>query len=217
MASTGQYSGQYWRLDPWPTSDNGGYRLSNNFTGPDMHLDVYSGTLQPHLASGDFSGQHWTPNSLNGTTTATTAMPISSSTSTSMGTAATQDSGGHSLSAGQIAGIAIGGVVALVLIAGVIAFIIVMATRRRNRSAGRGDAGTQGYGVQGTGQSHAGDKSVPWGMTSPPPTYTYDTTTQPDLHNALGAELAAGGNKTLRVELPSPERTELPLSTTTLR
>lgn len=61
MTGTGQYTGQYWRFDPWPSGDaGGGYRLSNNFTGPDMHLDVYSDTLQPHLADGDYTGQHWT-------------------------------------------------------------------------------------------------------------------------------------------------------------
>ncbi|KAI1124163.1 hypothetical protein F5Y10DRAFT_36979 [Nemania abortiva] len=58
MAATGDYSGQYWRFDPWATG--GGYRLSNNFTGPAMHLDVYSDTLQAHLASDDHTGQHWT-------------------------------------------------------------------------------------------------------------------------------------------------------------
>ncbi|KAI0450831.1 hypothetical protein F5B21DRAFT_507814 [Xylaria acuta] len=47
-------------LTPWPASDNG--RLSNNFAGLDTHLDVYSGTLQPHLASGDYSGHHWSSN-----------------------------------------------------------------------------------------------------------------------------------------------------------
>ncbi|KAI1128485.1 hypothetical protein F5Y10DRAFT_240489 [Nemania abortiva] len=61
MVATGDYSGQFWRFDPWSTG--GGYRLSNMFTGPAMHLDVYSDdTLQAHLASGDLTGQHWTLN-----------------------------------------------------------------------------------------------------------------------------------------------------------
>lgn len=59
MAATGYYSGQLWRFDQWQTG-GGGYRLSNSFTGLGMHLDVYSDTLLPHLASGDYSGQHWT-------------------------------------------------------------------------------------------------------------------------------------------------------------
>ncbi|KAK0738845.1 carbohydrate-binding module family 13 protein, partial [Schizothecium vesticola] len=59
LVGTGRFTGQYWRFDPWSAS-GGEYRLSNNFTGPDRHLDVYSDTLEPHLASGDYSGQHWT-------------------------------------------------------------------------------------------------------------------------------------------------------------
>ncbi|KAJ2990590.1 hypothetical protein NUW58_g2871 [Xylaria curta] len=62
MAATGNYSGQYWRFDQWPADPAGTYRLTNNFTGIRMNLDVYSNTLQPHLASGDHSGQHWTLN-----------------------------------------------------------------------------------------------------------------------------------------------------------
>ena len=56
MTGTGSYSGQYWRFDPW--SSGSGYRLSSDFTDLGMHLGVYSDTLEPHLASGDFTGQH---------------------------------------------------------------------------------------------------------------------------------------------------------------
>ncbi|KAK3360625.1 carbohydrate-binding module family 13 protein, partial [Lasiosphaeria hispida] len=59
LANTGLYTGQFWRFDEWPSGGPYAYRLSNNFTGPDMHLDVYSDTLEPHLASDDASGQHW--------------------------------------------------------------------------------------------------------------------------------------------------------------
>ncbi|KAK3323042.1 carbohydrate-binding module family 13 protein [Apodospora peruviana] len=54
-----QYPGQYWRFDKW--ANGGGYRLSNNFAGSDMHLDIRSDTLEPYLAAGDYLGQHWTP------------------------------------------------------------------------------------------------------------------------------------------------------------
>ena len=75
MTSRGNYSGQYWRLDCW--SGGSDFRLSNNFTGLDMHLDVYSDTLEPHLASGDYSGQHWRLNAV---------VPANSSASTSAST-----------------------------------------------------------------------------------------------------------------------------------
>ncbi|KAK0653119.1 hypothetical protein B0T16DRAFT_435556 [Cercophora newfieldiana] len=61
MAATGRYSGQYWRFDEWQASDGTSfiYRISNNFTGLEKHLDVYSDTLVPFLTGGDFTGQHW--------------------------------------------------------------------------------------------------------------------------------------------------------------
>lgn len=61
LTGTGDYSGQFWRFDNWPANQGTAYpyRLSNNFTGPNLHLDVYSDTLVAHLASGDFTGQHW--------------------------------------------------------------------------------------------------------------------------------------------------------------
>ncbi|PTB63428.1 carbohydrate-binding module family 13 protein [Trichoderma citrinoviride] len=59
LTSTGEYSGQYWRFDDWHTNPTYPYRLSNNFTGPNAHLDVYSDNLVAHLDGGDYSGQHW--------------------------------------------------------------------------------------------------------------------------------------------------------------
>ncbi|KAL6854486.1 hypothetical protein J3F83DRAFT_718798 [Trichoderma novae-zelandiae] len=60
LATTGEYSGQFWRFDEWHANDAAfPYRLSNNFTGPSSHLDVYSDTLVAHLAGGDYTGQHW--------------------------------------------------------------------------------------------------------------------------------------------------------------
>ncbi|RFU76337.1 carbohydrate-binding module family 13 [Trichoderma arundinaceum] len=60
LTNTGSYSGQFWRFDDWRTNPAYPYRLSNNFTGPNAHLDVYSDTLVAHLAGGDYTGQHWT-------------------------------------------------------------------------------------------------------------------------------------------------------------
>ncbi len=55
MAKTGDYSGQRWRFDQWSETDDS-HRLSNLFTGPDMHLDVFSdSTHVAHLFGGDFS------------------------------------------------------------------------------------------------------------------------------------------------------------------
>ncbi|KAL7942851.1 carbohydrate-binding module family 13 protein [Trichoderma barbatum] len=59
LTDTGEYSGQYWRFDEWKTSPSYPYRLSNSFTGPNAHLDVYSDTYVAHLAGGDYTGQHW--------------------------------------------------------------------------------------------------------------------------------------------------------------
>lgn len=56
LAATGAYTGQYWTLTAW---GDGSYRLSNDFTGLDKHLDVYNDTLQPMLDTGNHSGQHW--------------------------------------------------------------------------------------------------------------------------------------------------------------
>ncbi|GAP92704.1 putative calcium calmodulin-dependent protein kinase type 1b protein [Rosellinia necatrix] len=57
LAETGDYSGQFWRVDAW---GDGFYRISNLFTGEGKHLDVYSDTHGPHLAPGNCIGQHWT-------------------------------------------------------------------------------------------------------------------------------------------------------------
>src|SRR6516162_9535062 len=57
LAATGDYSGQFWTLAPW---GDGTYKLTNAFTGPEKALDVYRGTNQPFLETGEHSGQHWT-------------------------------------------------------------------------------------------------------------------------------------------------------------
>ncbi|CAI6331923.1 unnamed protein product [Periconia digitata] len=48
--------GQKWKFD---TSDDGTFKLSNNYTGPDKHLEVTRCCLKMILANGDNPGQHW--------------------------------------------------------------------------------------------------------------------------------------------------------------
>ena len=57
LADAGNYSGQIWSVTPW---GDGTYRLTNAYSGPDLHLDVYSNTKVPFLGDGNHSGQHWT-------------------------------------------------------------------------------------------------------------------------------------------------------------
>jgi hypothetical protein len=56
MAKTGDFSGQMWSRRLW---GDGTYMLTNLFTGPDKHFDVYSDTFQAFLDGGDHTGQHW--------------------------------------------------------------------------------------------------------------------------------------------------------------
>jgi M6 family metalloprotease-like protein len=49
-------SGQYWTLSRWY---DGTYRLSNDFTGTEKHLDVSADGTIPLLDTGDKTGQHW--------------------------------------------------------------------------------------------------------------------------------------------------------------
>ncbi len=143
MSSTGQRTGQFWRFDLW---GDGTRRLSNNFTGVDMHLDVFSDTLLPHLASGDYSGQHWSlaevipaasSSSVTPTTVASTSTAGGGGASTSTNSASPQSGNassdnGQTLSAGAIAGIAIGGFVILA----VAAFVLFMILRKKKKTPG---------------------------------------------------------------------------------
>ncbi|KAF2188029.1 hypothetical protein K469DRAFT_704302 [Zopfia rhizophila CBS 207.26] len=64
--NTGPSTGQYWRLDEW---DDGSVKITNEFSGPDIHLGVTEGSLEPTLAGGDKPGQHWTLSQLGSTPT----------------------------------------------------------------------------------------------------------------------------------------------------
>ena len=62
MAPSGSFSGQYWRLIPFPTSSSTTYALYTDFLGPAKRLDVYGNdkTMPRLAAAGDFTGQIWT-------------------------------------------------------------------------------------------------------------------------------------------------------------
>jgi len=147
LSDTAMAAGQFWRFDEWPSSGPYNYRLTNNFTGPDMHLDVFSDTLEPHLASGDASGQRWKAEAVladggtksNTIASSPTAEATSSKTATTgpPGAAPTQASEqSGALSTGAVAGIAIGGVAALALLACAIAFFVMGARRKRQQLGG---------------------------------------------------------------------------------
>ena len=59
MGTTGNYTGQFWRLTP---TGNGTYRLTNQFLGSGRSLDTYSnGKNDPFMGqTGNYSGQFWT-------------------------------------------------------------------------------------------------------------------------------------------------------------
>ena len=62
MSPSGNFSGQYWQLTPYPSSSSSTYALFTWFLGPNKRLDVYGNDVtKPHLAdAGDYSGQIWT-------------------------------------------------------------------------------------------------------------------------------------------------------------
>jgi hypothetical protein len=140
MAATGLYSGQNWRFDPWTAGTGGGYRLSNLFTGLNMHLDVYSDSLLPHLASGDYSGQHWT------LTPAPVAMGLqarveaaASSTTSKTGTATPltplSGNGGSRVGAAFILGITGIQITACILVLSIVAYIAFKVGRKSKAPA----------------------------------------------------------------------------------
>jgi hypothetical protein len=47
-------TGQYWRFNK---QDDGSFRINNQYTGPDIYVDVVKDSLQPTLAARDGPGQ----------------------------------------------------------------------------------------------------------------------------------------------------------------
>ena len=62
MAPSGNFSGQYWQLIPYPSASSNTYALFTSFLGPNKRLDVYGNdATKPHLSdAGNYSGQIWT-------------------------------------------------------------------------------------------------------------------------------------------------------------
>lgn len=131
FAASGRYAGQLWRLDP---VDNDAFALSNNWTGPNKHLDTYRETLQPYLAEAYANGQDLTfskyasSTTSSGISTSSNVSNAAASASASAAALADSSSKDSGLSTGAIDGAAIGGVVGLALIIGAIFFWM-----RRNR------------------------------------------------------------------------------------
>ena len=61
LTKPGWYSGQYWRLESWEEDGDGleDVRLTNDYSGQELHLDTYSGSKKGFLGDGDHTGQHW--------------------------------------------------------------------------------------------------------------------------------------------------------------
>jgi hypothetical protein len=57
LADAGNYSGQIWTISSW---NDGTWKLTNQYSGSGLHLDVYSDTKVPFMGDGDHTGQHWT-------------------------------------------------------------------------------------------------------------------------------------------------------------
>ena len=143
LADTGHFSGQYWRFDLWPTEEEGTdghyYRLSNNFTGVERCLDVYSDTLGVHLAAGGStgedgqgkSGQWWRVEVVGG----------GDRMEGEGGEEKGPGKGG--LSTGAIVGVSIGGVAAVGVLVLVVIWV-VMRSRRRRAWIARGGMGKLG-------------------------------------------------------------------------
>lgn len=132
-------TGQYWRLSQ---QDDGSVKISNNFTGPDMFLDIDKASLRPMLKAQDSPGQRWTLSNQESTPMATSitkmALPttaISMTTSisaftTELSSTCTADCSVTKtpspplsrLSTGSIAGIAVGCAAMLGLLIGALMY-----------------------------------------------------------------------------------------------
>lgn len=144
LVQTGEYTGQFWRLDSW---GDGTYRLSNNFTGPYVYLDLDVASMTPYLRYGDGVAQNWefinvTDEDTSAVTSSSqavaTSVPaagtqtLSTTPSSTIFSSANTSSRGKPISVGMIAGIAIGGLAALTLC---ICAIIYALRRKRTESA----------------------------------------------------------------------------------
>ena len=143
--ATQDLTGQYWHLNQ---QSDGSVKIHNNFTGPDMYLDLKDGTLQPTLAARDSQGQRWTLSSIRSTPTFTNTATISSS----FGTTATPSTKSPSASAPagtctsnclnsrvpsgskKLSGAAVGGIVSAVVVAFLLAGAFILWCRKSGKS-----------------------------------------------------------------------------------
>ena len=141
-------TGQYWRLSQ---QDDGSVKISNNFTGPDMFLDIDKASLRPTLKAQDSPGQRWTLGDRESTPMATSvtemALPTTAtmSTTTSISASTTELSSTctagcsvttapspqpNKLSTSSIVGVAVGCVAVLGLLIGA---LVYWRRSRKNR------------------------------------------------------------------------------------
>lgn len=146
--TTGDYSGQLWKRDPW---GDGTYKLSNNFTGPNVHLDMLTNSYHPYLESGKGSAPRWIFEEADGEATSAVTSSLQA-VATSVLPAGTQTLSTSSTSAaptpmvslpasttpreratplGAIIGSAIGGLAALTIC---ICAVIYVLRRKRTKS-----------------------------------------------------------------------------------
>lgn len=195
--------GQYWRFDEWEYGP--GYRLSNNLTGLDMHLDVRVDTFEPFLAPGDRPGQHWILWS--------STMPGNQT----FGEGVT--SGSQAVSGCAIAGIVIGAISALGL-AMLAALRVFQIRKRHNRKRGKLEAKQAALAENsnsGTGPSPPPEPATSRFAWSTADAHTQELAGDPDAVSPLSpfsASLmenswASGANPRPVYEVPSP-LTELP-------
>ncbi|KAF2201019.1 hypothetical protein GQ43DRAFT_440978 [Delitschia confertaspora ATCC 74209] len=156
FVSVEEKTGQYWAFDTW---EDGSVRISNDFTGPDIHLGVDEETLIANIFGGDNEGQHWRLDRLGPSPTVTSAAttvlntsipsltgkptspsPTSCASSTSACSVAAATAVVHDnkkkLSTGSIVGVTIGGVFGLVAL--IASIILYLKWRERRRRAGAG-------------------------------------------------------------------------------
>jgi hypothetical protein len=56
LSTPGNYAGEQWIVN---ATQEGAFKLSNDFTGTGYYLDVYGNTKQAFMSTGDYSGQYW--------------------------------------------------------------------------------------------------------------------------------------------------------------
>jgi hypothetical protein len=56
LADAGIFTGQFWSLT---RCYDGTYKLTNDYSGPNLHLEVHNDTYEAFLGTGDCTGQHW--------------------------------------------------------------------------------------------------------------------------------------------------------------